>query len=58
MFRFCFSVFNNCADTMCQCKKYILFAMFWVVRRKRKAPMSIGWFVINILPNFIIVALN
>ena len=42
----------------CQCKSYILFAMFRVVRRKSKAPMTIGWFVININPNFIIFALD
>ena len=47
MFHFSFSIFNNCADTKCHCKRYIIFAMFRVIRRKNNAPMSIGWFVIR-----------
>ena len=29
-----------------------------VITRKRKAPVSIGWFAINIDPNFIIVVVK
>ena len=51
MSHFCFSVFSSCGDTTCQYERCILFPTFRVIRTKRRAPMSIIWFVIKIHPN-------